>query len=60
MVFIATFNNSSVIWWLSVLSLHYISNLIVEKYNNLRSWEIDKNGKNREIMGEINICALGS
>jgi hypothetical protein len=31
--------------------------LIVEKLNNLRSWEIDKNGK---IMGEINICALGS
>ena len=28
MVFIATFNNISVIWWLSVLSLQYISNLV--------------------------------
>jgi hypothetical protein len=31
-----------------------------EKYNNLRSWKIDKNVKIREIMGEINICALRS
>ena len=28
MVFIATFKNVSVIWWLSVLSLQYISNLV--------------------------------
>ena len=28
MVFIATFKKNSVIWWLSVLSLQYISNLV--------------------------------
>ena len=28
MVFIATFKKKSVIWWLSVLSLPYISNLV--------------------------------
>jgi hypothetical protein len=36
------------------------SKQLIEKYNNLRSWEIDKSEKIRDIMGEINICTLGS